>query len=64
MDKDPNSDEDENYITIIKVKQILQAKFAEFEEKRNIDQEKQNEINKKVEEELKINKQDLIKVNN
>ena len=23
MDKDPNSDEDENYITIIKVKQIL-----------------------------------------
>ena len=63
MDKDPNSDEDENYITIIKVKQILQAKFAEFEEQRNIDQEKQNEINKKVEEELKINKQELIKVN-
>ena len=64
MDKDPNySDEDENYITIIKVKQILQAKFAEFEEQRNIDQEKQNEINKIVEEELKINKKELIKVN-
>ena len=47
MDKDPNSDEDENYITIIKVKQILQAKFAEFEEQRNIDQEKQNEIERR-----------------
>ena len=48
MDKDPNSDEDENYITIIKVKQILQAKFAEFEEQRNIDQEKQNECRRRA----------------